>query len=69
MAWWYRLGLTLNWQPPVLCGGPVSRDISGGIKRMGKGNENLVSVPVELNEIFYMPYNLTTWDLRLYFPS
>jgi hypothetical protein len=32
------------WQPPVLPGGLVSRDISGGSRRMGKGNENLVSV-------------------------
>jgi hypothetical protein len=35
MVWWYRLGLTPNlstrvlWQPPVLSGGPVFRDISG----------------------------------------
>jgi hypothetical protein len=35
---------------------------------MGEGNENLVSVPVGLQEIFNMPKNLTTSDLRLYFP-
>jgi hypothetical protein len=34
MVWWYWLGLTPNsstrllWQPPVLSGGPASRDIS-----------------------------------------
>jgi hypothetical protein len=61
MAWWYRLGLTPNlssralWQPPVLCGGHVSRDISGASRKMGEGNENLVSVPVGLQEIFNMP--------------
>jgi hypothetical protein len=47
-VWWYRLGLTHDlsnralWQPPVLSGGPVSRDISGAIRRMGEGDENLV---------------------------
>jgi hypothetical protein len=47
MVWWYRLGLTPNlttralWQPPVLYGGPVSRDISGASRRMGEGNEDL----------------------------
>jgi hypothetical protein len=45
---WYRLGLTPNsstralWQPPVLSGGPVSRDISVASRRMGEGNDNLV---------------------------
>jgi hypothetical protein len=34
--------LVLLWQPPVLSGGPVSRDISGVSRRMGEGNENLV---------------------------
>jgi hypothetical protein len=29
------------WQPPVLSGGPVSRDISGESRRMGERNENL----------------------------
>jgi hypothetical protein len=53
MVWWYRLGLTPNlstralWQPPVLSGGPVNRDISGASRRVGEGNENLV----ELQEI------------------
>jgi hypothetical protein len=48
MVWWYRLGLTPNsstrvlWQPPVLSGGPVSRDISVASRRMGEGNKNLV---------------------------
>jgi hypothetical protein len=32
------------WQPPVLSGSPVSRDISGASRRMGEGNENLVSL-------------------------
>jgi hypothetical protein len=41
-------GLTPNsstkaiWQPPVLSGGPVSRDISGASRRMDEGNGNLV---------------------------
>jgi hypothetical protein len=30
------------WQPPVLSGGPVSRDISGASRTTGEGNENLV---------------------------
>jgi hypothetical protein len=30
------------WQPPVLSGHPVSRDISGVSRRMDEGNENLV---------------------------
>jgi hypothetical protein len=40
MVWWYRLGLTPNsstralWQPPVLSGGHVSRDISGAMFRV-----------------------------------
>jgi hypothetical protein len=48
MVWWYRLGLTPNlstralWQPPVLSGGPVSRDISGASRIMDEGNGNLV---------------------------
>jgi hypothetical protein len=48
MVWWYWLGLTPNsstrvlWQPPVLSGGPVSRDISGASRRMGERNEILV---------------------------
>jgi hypothetical protein len=48
MVWWYWLGLTPNlstralWQPLVLSSSPVSRDISGTSRRMGKGNENLV---------------------------
>jgi hypothetical protein len=48
MVWWHRLGLTPNlstrvlWQPPVPSGGPVSRDISGVSRKMGKENENLV---------------------------
>jgi hypothetical protein len=48
MVWWYWLGLPPNsstrvlWQPPVLSGGPVSRDISGASRRMGERNENLV---------------------------
>jgi hypothetical protein len=47
-VWWYRLGLTPNtstrvqWQLPVLFGGPVCRDISGASRRMGEGNENLM---------------------------
>jgi hypothetical protein len=51
----YQLGLTPNlstralWQPPVLSGGPVSRDISGA-STMDKGNENLAY--------------LSLWDLR-----
>jgi hypothetical protein len=36
---------------------------------MSEGNENLVYYPVEIQEFFYMPYSLTTWELRLYFPS
>jgi hypothetical protein len=57
VVWWYQLGLTLNlltralWKPQVLCGRLVSRDISGGSRRIGEGNENLVSVPVGLQEI------------------
>jgi hypothetical protein len=56
MVRWYRLRLTPNsfirvlWQPPVLSGGPVSRDISGESRRMSKGNENLLY--------------LTPWDFR-----
>jgi hypothetical protein len=61
MVWWYWLRLIPNlstrllWQPPVLAGGPVSRDISGSpqyclvvlpsetsLERVGEGNENLV---------------------------
>jgi hypothetical protein len=48
MVWWYQLGLTSNlstralWQPPVLSGGHVSRDISGASRRMDEGNKNLV---------------------------
>jgi hypothetical protein len=48
MVWWYRLRLTPNsstralWQPPVLSGCPISRDISRASRRMGEGNENLV---------------------------
>jgi hypothetical protein len=48
MLWWYRLGLTPNlstralWQPSILSGGPVSRDISGASRRMDEGNENVV---------------------------
>jgi hypothetical protein len=48
MVWWYRLSLTPNlstrafWQPPVLCGGPVSRDIFGASRRMDEENKNLV---------------------------
>jgi hypothetical protein len=62
-GWWYWLGLTPNlstralWQPPVLCDGPVSRDISGTHQyslvschprrlwrefQVGEENENLV---------------------------
>jgi hypothetical protein len=61
--WWYWLGLTPNlstralWQPPVLSGSPVSRDISGSHQyclvschprhlwsecEVGERNENLV---------------------------
>jgi hypothetical protein len=42
VVWWYRLGLTPNlstralWQPPVLSGGPVSRDISGASTKWTK---------------------------------
>jgi hypothetical protein len=56
MVWWYRLGLTPNlsirvlWQPPVLSGSPVSRDICGANRRVGEGNENLV--------------NLSLWDFK-----
>jgi hypothetical protein len=52
MVWWYWLGLTPNlstrvlWQPPVLSGSPVSRDISGASRRMDEGNENLVYLPL-----------------------
>jgi hypothetical protein len=48
MVWWYQLRLTPNLstrvllQPPVLSGGPASRDISGVNRRMDEGNENLV---------------------------
>jgi hypothetical protein len=48
MVWWYRLGLTPNsstrvpWQPWVLSGGPVTRDITGASRRMGEENVNLV---------------------------
>jgi hypothetical protein len=48
MVWWYRLGLTPElstralWQPPVLSGGPVGRDIFGASRSIGDGNENLV---------------------------
>jgi hypothetical protein len=47
ILWWHRLGLTPNsstralWQPPVLSGGPASRDISGASGRMDEGNKNL----------------------------
>jgi hypothetical protein len=47
-VWWCWLRLTPNlstralWQPPVLAGGPISRDISGASGRVGEGNENLV---------------------------
>jgi hypothetical protein len=48
MVWWYRLRLTPNlstralWQPLVLSGYPVSRDISAASMIMGEGNDNLV---------------------------
>jgi hypothetical protein len=48
MVWWYRLDITPNlstralWQPPVLSGSAVSRDISEASTRMDEGNENLV---------------------------
>jgi hypothetical protein len=56
MVWWYRLELTPNlsaralWQPPVLSGGLVTRDISDASRRMDEGNENLVYP--------------STWDLK-----
>jgi hypothetical protein len=48
MVRWHRLGITSNlstrvlWQPPVQSDGPLSRDISGAIKRMDEENENIV---------------------------
>jgi hypothetical protein len=48
MVWWNRLRITPNsstralWQPPVMSGGPVSRDISGASRRMDEGHDNLV---------------------------
>jgi hypothetical protein len=73
-GWWYWLGLTPNlstralWQPPVLSGGPVSRDISvaasstawflairdvsGASGRWAKEWEFSLSVPVGLKELF-----------------
>jgi hypothetical protein len=32
------------WQPPVLSGSPVSRDISEASRKMDEGHENLVSL-------------------------
>jgi hypothetical protein len=37
-----NLSTRVLWQPPVLSGGPVSRDMSGTSRRMGKENKNLV---------------------------
>jgi hypothetical protein len=55
-------GLTPNlstralWQPPVLSGGPVSRDISEASRRVGEGNENFVyPSPWDFQEIVNMP--------------
>jgi hypothetical protein len=48
MVWWHwqtltpSLSTTALWQPPVLSGGPVIRDIYGASGRVGNGNENLV---------------------------
>jgi hypothetical protein len=57
------------WQPPVISGFLPSETC---LERVGGGRrkwEFSLSVPVGLQEIFYMPLNLETWDLRLYFPS
>jgi hypothetical protein len=48
ILWWYWLRLLpysstrALWQPPVLLGSPVIRDISGASGRVGEGNENFV---------------------------
>jgi hypothetical protein len=58
------------WQPPVLSGGPVSRGISGVSRRIAEGNENLVYPSSwDFKPSLTCRKNLTTWDLRLYFPS
>jgi hypothetical protein len=43
----------------------ATRDISGASRKW----EFSLSIPVGLQDFFYMPYNLTTWDVRLYLPS
>jgi hypothetical protein len=75
MVWWYLLGLTLTRLPErsgshQYCLAVLSAEIS--LQRVGdwtKEWEFNLSVPVGLQEILIMPQNLTTWDLRLYFPS
>jgi hypothetical protein len=48
MVWWYRLGIApifstrALWQPSVLSGGPVTREISGASRTIDEGNENFV---------------------------
>jgi hypothetical protein len=65
MVWWYRLGLTPNlstrelWQPPVLAGGPVSKDISGASTKMGEGNKNLIC-----SSLWDFKRSLTAYILR-----
>jgi hypothetical protein len=45
-------------------------DTSGAIAKNGRRSENFAFSVSEIPQgIFNMPYNLTTWDLRLYFPS
>jgi hypothetical protein len=76
MVWWYRLGLTPNsstralWQPPVLSGGPVSKEISGASRRMGEGNENLVySSLCDFKSSFTCRKIVRHGTFPLYFPS
>jgi hypothetical protein len=58
MVWWYRLGLNPNsstralWQPPVVSGGPMNRDISGASRGMDEGIDNLVCS--------------SPWDFKIY---
>jgi hypothetical protein len=45
-------------------------ETSGASRRNGRRRDNVTySVHETSQRICYMPYKLTTWDLRLYFPS
>jgi hypothetical protein len=58
------------WQPPVLSGGPVSRDISGVSRRMDEGIENLVYSSLwDFKSSFTCRKILRHGTFPLYFPS